>query len=181
MDIIRHARINCVGKSQSCMLLGLVPTMDNLGHYGAKGVAAYPKFLLPERGVFVNPAPGGARPCLARPRQRPRRRTSGTRCSWRKASKRRSVSCKRSTTAGRYICFPINHARKGSRQIAGQSQSCMVVAAAAAAVVVVVGRRGAIKTSARRRRLRRCSAAAQTLTPLAAFTLARTMVRDTRK
>eukprot|EP01048_Picozoa_sp_COSAG05_P003621 COSAG05_NODE_172_length_14980_cov_10.662791_5_plen_581_part_00 len=38
---------------------GLVPTMDNLGHYGAKGVAAYPKFLLPERGVFVNPAPGG--------------------------------------------------------------------------------------------------------------------------
>ena len=32
------------------------------------------------------------------------------------------------------VCFPINHARKGSRQIVGQSQSCMVVAAAAAAV-----------------------------------------------
>ena len=28
------------------------------------------------------------------------------------------------------VCFPINHARKGSRQIVGQSQSCMVVVAA---------------------------------------------------
>ena len=28
-------------------------------YHRSKGVAAYPKFLLPERGVFVNPAPGG--------------------------------------------------------------------------------------------------------------------------
>ena len=39
----------------------------------------------------------------------------------------------------RNAAMQVYPARKGSRQIVGQSQSCMVVAAAAAAVVVVVG------------------------------------------